>query len=143
MKKMFFVKITIAKSRTHVDDVIYYRNKISLEMLIKWRWYFEYLSSLVKVCHPKSRVTLLIGEQILLQGTEYVSAKTKTLLRHKESVLKRMDKSVIDDDLFGFNSQEHNKKKEKLQVDINDLKSGNFKYYIPPTYINKIKLYTR
>ena len=84
-----------------------------------------------------------MGEQTLLQGTEYISEKTKTLLRHKESTLKRMDKSVIDDDLFGFNSQEHNKKKEKLQVDISDLKRGDFKYYIPPEYINKIKLYIR
>ena len=142
MKKMFCVKITIGKSAARVDDVVYYRNKISLEMLAKWRWYFGYLSSLVKVSLPRSNVVLFLGEQDLLQGTEYVTEKTKTLLRYKESALKRLENNVVQDDLFGFASEANDEKKEGLRKDIEDLKNGNFKYYIPPEYINKIKLYT-
>ena len=40
---------------------------------------------------------------------------------------------------FGFARDEQDRKIQAVQGEINALKRGEFNYYIPPTYINKIK----
>lgn len=77
------IKIVIYKGY-YADEVIYYRNKLPMQIAEKWRWYFEYLAALVKVNNPKRKVELTICAQNLLQGDEYIKAKSKTLLRAKK-----------------------------------------------------------
>lgn len=63
------VKITIFKGH-HADEVVYYRNKLSVSMIEKWRWYFEYLAALIKVNNPLRKTELTICPQTLLQGVD-------------------------------------------------------------------------
>ena len=87
------VKITIFKGH-HADEVVYYRNKLSVSMIEKWRWYFEYLAALIKVNNPLRKTELTICPQTLLQGEEYIEEKSKTLLKAKRTKLKTLQNSL-------------------------------------------------
>ena len=132
------VKITIYKG-CNDGEVIYYRNKLPMLIVEQWRWYFDYLAALVKVCNPRKKVELTICAQTLKQGHEYIEEKTKTLLRAKKSKLKKLQNTPVNDDLFGETMVEHNRKIQVVQNEIDALERGEFNYYVPPTYINKIK----
>lgn len=136
----FFVKITVSFVGSYgAQAVVYYRNRIPMHMLTEWSWYFEYLVALVKVAHPHRRVTLDTGIQTMLQGKEYVEGKTRSLLRAKRGQLKKLLASVPNDDLFGTQVERNMEKAVRVKREIEELERGEFKYYIPPTYINEIK----
>ena len=117
-KKQICVKITIYKG-SHADEVVYYRNKLPIEIAEKRKWYFEYLAALVKVNNPKRKVELVMCVQTLLQ------------------------QGVVDDDLFGFNQQRNEEKRKCIENEIAALERGEFNYYVPQTYINKIKQFIK
>lgn len=132
------VKISIRKAWSDWE-VIYYRNKLSMWIIEQWRWYFEYLAALVKVNNPRKKVELIICAQTLKQGQEYIDEKSKTLLRAKTAKLKKLQNTPVQDDFFGFARDEKDRKIKAVQGEIDALKRGEFNYYVPPTYINKIK----
>lgn len=133
------VKIAIYNG-CQVEEVIYYRNKLPMRIIEKWRWYFEYLAALIKIHNPRRKVELTICAQTLLQGQEYIAEKSKTLLRAKRAQVKRLDSSnIINDDLFGYQTQQLNARRERIQAEIEALERGEFNYYVPPTYINRLK----
>lgn len=136
----FFVKITVSFiGCSGAQATVYYRNRIPLHMVTEWSWYFEYLVALVKVAHPHRRVTLETGVQTMLQGKEYVEEKTRTLLRAKRGRLKKLLATVANDDIFGTQAERNREKAVRVKHEIEELERGEFKYYIPPTYINEIK----
>ena len=126
------------------EEVVYYNGNLPLDMCVRWKWYFEYLASLVKVANPKRRVEFYCGRQNLPLGQDYIEVKTKTLLKGKRSQLSKLDKQ-LDDDLFGFTSEAREKKRQRILKEIEELESGVFRYYVPPVYINKLRkwLHTR
>lgn len=134
----YVVKITLYKG-FHADQVVYYRYALPLRMVTKWRWYFEYLQALVKLRYPREYVDLHIGVQDVLCGVDYVEKKTETLLRYKRARLKRELDTIVSDDLFGFASAIKQQKIDSLTEEIDHLERGNFDYYVPQTYINKVK----
>lgn len=135
------IKITVYAG--HIPyEVVYYRNRIPAYMAARWMWYFEYLAALVKVNNPHRHVDLYVGPQTLRQGQDYVEHKIETLLRAKRARLKRECKPV-DDDLFGYRSEEQRKRIDALYREIDKLERGEFNGYVPPVYINNIKLWTR
>ncbi|WP_418202531.1 hypothetical protein [Bacteroides sp.] len=132
------VKITIYKG-CNDGEVIYYRNKLPMWIIEQWRWYFDYIAALVKVNNPRRKVELITCAQTLKQGQEYIEEKSKTLLRAKETKLKRLENTPVQNDLFNNAKEEQDKKIQAVQGEINAIKRGEFNYYVPPTYINKIK----
>lgn len=126
------------------DATIYYRYDMPLRIVEKWKWYFEYLASIVKHANPRRKVTLTIcAQQDVLCGSEYISERTKNLLRAKTIKLKRLQMGEIEDDLFGFAKADNEAKIESVRCEIEALERGEFNYYVPPTYINKIKAYIK
>ena len=125
--------------KCHVEEVVYYRNKIPMAVVEQWKWYFEYLAARIKVRHPKRKVELVICAQTLLQGDEYIEAKTASLLKSKRSKLKMLVERPVTPDLFGFNQKARQEKIEATQREIEALERGEFNYYVPTTYINNIK----
>lgn len=136
------VKITIRKG-CNDWEVIYYRNKLPMWIIEQWRWYFDYIAALVKVSNPRLKVELTVCAQTLKQGQEYIEEKTKTLLRAKKSKLKRLQNTPVQDDLFHFHRERLDKVIQDLQEAIRALELGVFNYYVPPTYINKLKNWIR
>lgn len=136
------VKIIIYRS-CNDGEVIYYRNKLPMWIIDQWRWYFEYLAALVKVNNPRRKVELIICAQTLKQGQEYIEEKTKTLLRAKKSKLKKLQNAPVYNDFFNFAKEEQDEKIKAIQGEINALERGEFNYYVPPTYINRIKNWIR
>lgn len=132
------VKIIIYKG-CNDGEVIYYRNKLPLWIIEQWRWYFDYLAALVKVNNPRRKVELIICAQTLKQGQEYIEEKSRNLIRAKVTKLKRLENTPVQDDLFNYAKDEREKKIQTVQGEINALKRGEFNYYVPVTYINKIK----
>ena len=130
MQDRICVKISICKNYfSHVDDVVYYRNWVTVKMIDKWLWYFDYLVALIKIHNPKFHVILMIGRQNLLQGSEYVSVKSKSLLKSKKNQLNGLMVKSCELDLFGFGEERNSVKIEKLKVEIDALENGEFNYY--------------
>lgn len=138
MNNQICVKITVYKG-AHADKVVYYRNKLPMATIEKWRWYFEYLAARIKVKHPRRRVELLIASQNLLQGDEYVQEKIKHLLRHRRSRLQKLTNTPVTSDLFSSNQMELDRKIEQTRAEIAALERGEYNGYVPPVYINDIK----
>lgn len=133
------VKINIYKG-SWVDEVVYYRYNQPLQLVERWRWYFEYLAALVKVHNPHRKVELVICSQDrVLCGEDYIREKTKTLLRAQKIKLKKTKQGYIEEDLFGFVKGERDNKISGIQEEIDALERGEFRYYVPPTEINNIK----
>lgn len=135
------VKISVSSdSKKSIEEVVYYRNRLPMAITEKWKWYFEYLAARVKVKHPYRRVELVIVHQTLLQGREYIEKKIADLLRAKRSQLKRiLNETVQQYDLFGHKQAQRSCKIESLQEQIERLERGEVDFYVPPTYINRIK----
>lgn len=133
-----YVKILVYKDQ-HPFRVVYYRNKISIDQCVRWRWYFEYLTARIKVKHPRMRVQLMTGWQTLLQGEEYVQKKIKDLLRAKKCKVKKLQTTPVVQDLFGFGLQDQLDKITNELTEIAKLENGEYTGYVPPTYINEIK----
>lgn len=68
--------------------------------------------------------------------------KIETLLRAKRARLKKECRPV-DDDLFGYKSEEQRKRIDALYHEIDKLERGEYDAYVPPVYINNIKLWIR
>ena len=132
------VKIMVYKG-CHVDQVVYYRNKLPMWIVEQWRWYFEYVAARIKVRHHRQKVELVICAQTLLQGEEYIQAKTASLLKAKRSRLKRLQNEPVAADLFSFGEEDRQNKINALESEIQALERGEFNYYVPQTYINTIK----
>ena len=141
-----FVKIEFYKGY-HVDDVIYYIERIPLDLAIKYRWYFEYLTALIKTRYPHNRVRLIIGKQDLPTKEEYTAKKIKTLLSHKKGQLAALKSFPTgDDDMFGFDAELRNNKMNRIEKEIEELEKGHIIFWIPYVdggKINKIKSYLK
>lgn len=135
------VKITISmKNYPIVEEVVYYRGNMNVQQAYKWRWYFEYLAALVKVANPHRKVNLItIDDNDLLLGEEYKQKKIKTLLSARKGQLKKLQNTIIEDDLFGIKSAEHAEKIAKKKEEVEKLERGEFDGWVPSTYKNTIK----
>lgn len=132
------VKITVYKG-CYADKVVYYRGQISIDMLEKWRWYFEYLAARIKVKHTRRKVELTICPQTLPLGDEYVQEKIKNLLRHRRAKLQKLINTPVESDLFNYNQIDLEKKIEQTREEIAALDRGEYTGWVPPYYINEIK----
>lgn len=137
------VKIVIY-SGCLAEETIYYRYDMPMRIVEKWKWYFEYLAAIVKRANPRRKVELIIcAQQDCLCGADYVSERTKNLLRAKNIKLKKLRIGEIEDDLFSMAKADNEAKIESVRREIEALERGEFNNYVPPIYINKIKLYTK
>lgn len=132
------VKISVY-SGCWVEEVVYYRYKLPLWLVEKWKWYFEYLAARVKVKNPCRKVELLIVACEISCGEDYISEHTKNLLRAKKIKLKKLRTGRYEDDLFGWGKEKHDEEEKTVSEEIAALERGEFKFWTPATYINKIK----
>lgn len=135
------ISVTSETDRYHVDDVVYYRSGMSPDFAVRWSWYFEYLAALVKVRNPKRAVFLSGGRQDILLGKEWHDYRREVLLKSRQRKLKQLNMPVVDDDLFGFKSQDNEAEKVKVQAQLDALERDEFPIPEFPEYINKIKKY--
>lgn len=138
----YIVKITVYKSLTLVDEVVYYQSNLCMDLVNKWKWYFEYLAALIKVCNPYRPVKIVICQQDLLIGKDYIARKSITLLRAKKSQLKKLQSATTESDLFGADQRKRDEKTLLLQDEIEALERGEFNYWYPVDYINKVKIWS-
>lgn len=136
------VKISIG-SYCSVDEVVYYRSGLSVDFVVRWLWYFEYIASLIKIHNPRKKVTLFHGHQDVLVGKEWHDFRRQSLLKSKTNRLKRLQNSMFDDDLFGFESQERELKIARLKMDIVALEEDRYTFDEFPDYINLMKKYIK
>lgn len=139
--KRYVVKITISMLKYHgiVEETVYYRRQMRLDLFIRWQWYFEYLAALVKVHNPHRRVELIAGNDEYLPEKEEIEKKAKSLLSRKLGQIKRLKGEVVQDDLFGFAQEKHNQKIERVQGEIDSLQRGENNFFYMPEYKNTIK----
>lgn len=148
---LMIVKITVSFIGGYsVEDVVYYRYKLPMNLMLKYKWYFEYLVALVKVNNPRRHVELLIirqdnntGYNQILCGQDYIGAKIPLLIVGKKRAISKLRNKIPDGDLFGLNEYEHQAKINGIQSEIDALERGEFNYYVFPEYINKIKQYIK
>lgn len=133
------IDISMEKFPGIPEDVIYYQYNIPMHLALRWEWYFNYLASLVKVHNPKRRVNLTIVRQDLLCGEDFVKKRIPTLIAGKKRNITRIYNQPFTDDLFNLARAERDEKIARINGEIQALERCEYNYYIPPTYINKIK----
>ena len=139
------VKITIGDENDYfrVGEVVYYRSGMTPDFVVRWLWYFEYIQALIKVHNPKRNVSLIRAPQNILLGKEWHEHRRLSLIKSKQSKLKKLQMGVVDDDLFHFKSQENEKKIEQVKKQIEALERDEHPIEEFPEYINKIKKYVK
>lgn len=146
MEPLMIVKIDISRADgCGVEDVVYYRYKLPMSLTLRYKWYFEYLAALVKVHNPRRSVSLRMVRQddkAILCGEDYIAERTPKLIAGKKRAISRIRNRTAENDLFGLQVAEREKKIAAIQTEIDELERGEFNYYVPPTYINKIKKWT-
>lgn len=137
------VKISVSSDTnyTHIDDVVYYRSGLSPDFITRWLWYFEYLAALVKVNNPLRKVEFYKGPQDILLGREWHEHRRNAILKSRYTKLKKLEKGVVDDDLFHFKSQDNEIEKQCVISQINALERDEYPIDEFPENINKIKNY--
>lgn len=138
---LMVVRIDVSMERySVVEDVVYYRAKMPMNLALRWRWFFEYIAARVKVKHPRRKVRLSIKQQSeeFKVGADYIAEKRTTLLRAKHAQIKKLQNQTAND-LFGFAEDDRLSKINKLQGEIAALERGEFNYWFPVEYKNHIK----
>lgn len=138
---LMVVRIDVSMERYHiVEDVVYYRAKMPMNLVLRWRWFFEYIAARVKVKHPRREVRLSIMHQSeeLKVGADYIADKKITLLRAKRGQIKKLQ-SQTENDLFGFAEDDRLEKINRIQGEVSALENGKFNYWYPVEYKNHIK----
>ena len=137
------VKISISSQTNYslIDDVVYYRSGMSPDFVDRWLWFFEYLSARVKVANPKRKVEFYKGPQDVMLGSEWHEYRRNVMMKSCNTKLKKLEKVVINDDLFHFASQDNERKIEEVKNRFTSLERDEFPIPAFPEYINKIKNY--
>ena len=143
MENKCVAKIAVSgkKNYCHIVDVVYYRSGLSPDFVNRWRWFFDYLAARVKVANPKRKVELYTGPQNCMVGTEWHDYRRSVLLKSRQNKLKKLEKGVVEDDLFHFARQDNDKKIADIKSQIDSLENDTFEFGEFPEYINKIKEY--
>lgn len=145
----FSVRIAISIENCDIiDETVYWRYDLSMDMMLRYRWYFDYLAALVKVHNPHRNVHLSIinisndenNKHASLCGDDYVRWALPRRLAAKRRELGKYTKDEPRD-LFGFKEAENAEKAARIMKEIQDLENGHFNRWVPPVYINKIKKY--
>lgn len=123
----------------YVEDVIYFRYNVPLPIVERWKWYFDFLAAKVKVKNPQRKVEVVITACNIPCGEDYVSEHAKNFLRAKKVKLKRLKNNRYVDDLFGWAKDDYDESVAAVNKEIQSLERGEFNYYYPVAYINKIK----
>lgn len=84
-------------------------------------------------------------------GCEFINDEDVTRITHNKKVaqllksrtikLNKLENAIIDDDLFHFESQDHEKRKQNVRNEIEQLNRDEYQIDEFPEYINKIKLW--
>ena len=125
----------------HIVEVVYYRSGLTPDFVIRWLWYFEYLAALVKVSNPRRKVEFYKGPQNIMVGNEWHEYRRAALIKSRKTKLKKLEKGVLNDDLFHFKSQDNEDKKRQVQSQIEALNRDEYPIEEFPEYINRIKEY--
>ena len=136
----FFVKINLYDGY-HVDKVVYYRRYMDIEFILRWRWYFEYLSARLKVAHPRDRIELVCGRIDLLSPKEYAEKKSQNLLRAKRGLVKKLVDTPDELDLFDIAINNKRDKITRIENEIKKLENGEQIFWVYDDYINLIHDY--
>ncbi len=149
-KPVFSIRITIGLPNKpgSVDETVYWRYRLPMDMMLRWKWYFEYLAARLKVEHPRREVRLDIinitndtdNRGGSLCGDDYVRWSLPRRLAAKRRELGKYTKDYPQD-LFGLKDAENAKKAAKIKKQIADLEAGVYNAYVPPVYVNKLKKY--
>ena len=137
------VKISVSSETNYnlIDDVVYYRSGMSPDFVDRWLWFFEYLSARVKVANPKRKVEFYKGPQDVMLGNEWHEYRRNVMMRTCNTKLKKLEKGVVNDDLFHFASQDNDEKISEVRTKLASLEKDEFPIPAFPEYINKIKRY--
>lgn len=140
-KAEMVVKITAYTEKQGDARVVYFRSGMPVESVIKWKWYFSYLTALIKVKHPRWSVELTIVNQELKFGEEYKKEKIQNLIKNCKAKITQISREVVIEDMFGLNEQEKQDRLKRYKERLKKLESGEYDGYIPPEFINDIKKY--
>lgn len=133
----FFVKITLFKG-CHAEDVVYYRRYMTIDFVMRWRWYFDYLAARLKVAYPHEKVEILCGRIDLLTPAEFAIKKRENLLRAKRGQIKQLENTPDVLDLFDIAINKKRDKIARIEDEIRRLENGEQIFWVYGDYKNEI-----
>lgn len=81
-ERRMYVKIRFYKNRRYstLAEVYYFRNEMSIDFFMRWKWYFEYRAALLRVQNPHAFIELTHGSYEFTLPDEEYRIKTYNLL---------------------------------------------------------------
>lgn len=141
-RKLFTVKITVSMRNYPgiPEATIYYRQKMTLDLLTEYGWYFRWMASLVQARHPHRKVSLACFDTTFPCGEDWIRGNLpKRLMSKRRQLAAQNRKASTPEDLFGIGAEKAARKAETIRREIERLENGDYDYYVPPAYINDIR----
>lgn len=140
----FTVKITVSAYKSHImEETVYYRYKVPFDHVVRFKWYFEWLASLVKSHHPHRKVLLEVFKRdtdSVLCGEDFLKKTLPDKIRGlKAKITAERNKASRTDDLFGFAAGKADEKIRGYEDRIAAYERGEYDGWVPPTYINTVR----
>lgn len=83
--RRYFIKVRGGIQQA-LAETIYYRNDMTFEFFIKWRWYFEYRAALYRVNNPRHFVDISHG------GYDFIPPRAQLIKTLKNKISNRKGK---------------------------------------------------
>lgn len=115
----------------------------SPDFVVRWRWYFDYLAALVKVCHPHLNVVIHCGtlDDDIKLGNDWHDYRRTTMLQSARRKLAQLESADIALDIFGFAQEDHARDLASQRALVEALENDTHPIPEFPEYINRIKEY--
>lgn len=79
IERRFYVAIRHGEKES-AAEVVYFKNDMTFQFFIRWKWYFEYREALIRVRNPRSFVRLSHGSYEFKLPEDVYKKKIKDLL---------------------------------------------------------------
>lgn len=140
----FTVRICVSGYRSHInDETVYYRYKVPFDQVVRFRWYFEWITALIKATHPHRKVTLDIlkrDENSVKCGDDYIREALPNKIKGlRAKITAEKNRAMRGEDLFGFAAQRAAERIRSYEERLARYEEGEVDFWVPPTYINKIR----
>lgn len=135
IEKRFYVKISFnEKGYAALKETVYFRNEMTIDFFLKWKWYFEYRVALIRVKNPRSFIELSYEPyEYILPKDKYKEKVKSNYISAKRKLTKFINKLTIIQENWNelFPIEEHPdwiKINEKLEYYQKQLKISKSEY---------------
>ena len=75
-------------------EVVYFKNEMTVDFYIRWKWYFEYRAALLRVNNPKNYTELIQGTYEYIPKEKEIQKKLQDKIRGKKAKITQVKNAL-------------------------------------------------